>query len=68
MILYTPLDVQEIFEDEDQNEYQFVSVNHATVKLKRDPDINGYEIVHMTSTDPADYLNQDLQPGRQYYL
>ncbi|TFB23156.1 hypothetical protein E3U55_04890 [Filobacillus milosensis] len=68
MILYTPLNEQEIFEDEDTNEYQFVTHNHATLKLKRDPEQNGYQIVHMFSTDPNDYLNQELQPGVTYYL
>ncbi|SEP58989.1 YlzJ-like family protein [Piscibacillus halophilus] len=68
MILYTPLNEQEIFEDEDQSVYQFVTVNHATVKLRRDPELNGYQIVHMVSTNPADYLNSELQPGTTYYL
>ncbi|GEL75820.1 YlzJ-like family protein [Tenuibacillus multivorans] len=68
MILYTPLHEEEIFEDEDDGVYQFVNLNHATVKLKRDPDLNGYQIVHMVSTDPADYLNKDLQPGTTFYL
>ncbi|MDQ0159035.1 YlzJ-like family protein [Alkalibacillus salilacus] len=70
MIIYTPLREDEIFEtDEEEHEaYQWVNINHATLKLKRDPSSHGYEIVHMTSTNPQDYLNKRLEPGSIYYL
>ncbi|MDV2580659.1 YlzJ-like family protein [Alkalibacillus haloalkaliphilus] len=69
MIIYTPLLEQEIFEDEEQHEsFHWLNVNHATVKLRRDVENNSFEIVHMTSTNPSDYLQKHLQPGSIYYL
>ncbi|WP_188205859.1 YlzJ-like family protein [Alkalibacillus aidingensis] len=69
MIIYTPLHEEEIFEEEENHEdFRWVSVDHATVKLKKTDEINGYEIVQMTSTNPADYLKKHLEPGSIYYL
>lgn len=69
MILYTPLHEQEIFYNEDENEsFQWVTVNSATLKLKRDEELGGYQIVHMVSTNPTDYLNKNIQPGSIIYL
>ncbi len=69
MILYTPLHEQEIFDDEDEDlQFYWINVNYATLKIKRDDELNGYEIVHMCSTDPEDYLNEQLRPGTMIYL
>ncbi|GAA0461702.1 YlzJ-like family protein [Alkalibacillus silvisoli] len=69
MIIYTPLLEQEIFDEEQQHDnFYWLNVDHATVKMRRDEESNGYEIVHMTSTNPADYLKKHLQPGSIYYL
>ncbi|MGM8214527.1 YlzJ-like family protein [Bacillaceae bacterium W0354] len=69
MILYTPLHEQEIFyEEEEDDNFYWVNVDHATLKLKRDAETNGFEIVHMCSTNPSDYLNNKLRPGTIFYL
>ncbi|PKR78677.1 hypothetical protein CEY16_02660 [Halalkalibacillus sediminis] len=69
MILYTPLFEEEIFgEEESYDEFHWVTINYATLKLKRDTETNSYQIVHMNSTDPGDYLRQEFQPGVIYRI
>ncbi|MBR7552946.1 YlzJ-like family protein [Allobacillus sp. GCM10007491] len=68
MIHYTPLTYEEIFEEEKNEQTQWVSMNHMMVRVRKKADLSGYEIDQMISTDPNDYLNQQLMPGTNFYL
>ena len=68
MIHYTPLTYEEIFEEEENEQIQWVSMKHAMVKVRKKADLSGYEIDQMISTVPNDYLNQQLMPGSNFYL
>lgn len=63
MILYTPLAMEEVFlqANEDNFERTFVENNgkyYCVGKSKF-----GYQLVGITSTDPNDYLNDLFKPG-----
>ncbi|MET3682194.1 hypothetical protein ABID56_000273 [Alkalibacillus flavidus] len=69
MIIHTPLQEHDIFDEEDDfSSYYTINVNQAMLTLKRDDSNHGYQIVHMHSTNPNDYLNKRLEPGSIYYL
>ncbi|MGI6485217.1 MAG: hypothetical protein GX759_07320 [Thermoanaerobacterales bacterium] len=64
MILYTLMPREVIFDGFDkQHEYKEVEVDG--IKLLIEPlELNKAKIVRMISTDPQDYLNPNLSPGK----
>ncbi|MBB6452865.1 hypothetical protein HNQ94_001311 [Salirhabdus euzebyi] len=69
MILYTPLSEHDIFPDEEQEfeSHKWYSYQGKMLKLK-DLSDGSYEIVQMASTNPNDYLDQQLCPGNKIRL
>ncbi|MGE5390976.1 MAG: YlzJ-like family protein [Deltaproteobacteria bacterium] len=63
MIFYTPnpLDLLANQEMSDRREYRLPSGGILTTEVMED---NRVRVVSLTSTDPADYMNQELAPGR----
>lgn len=64
MIYYTPNPLDLLVNQEmtnNQREYRLPSGGILTTELLDD---NRVRVVSLTSTDPADYMNSDLAPGR----
>jgi len=64
MLLYTPLPMEVVLEGlEKAREYHEVQINNITMILERISDSES-KIVKLISTNPNDFLNPMLQPGR----
>ncbi|ELK44476.1 YlzJ-like family protein [Halobacillus sp. ACCC02827] len=63
-ILYTPLSEQDIFPPENEA-YQVILHQHEKCPLKcaKTPD-GKKQIMQILSTDPAHYMDPELQPGQ----
>ncbi|WP_181348654.1 YlzJ-like family protein [Thalassobacillus sp. CUG 92003] len=66
MILYTPLSEHDIFpaRDEDYQNVLYGSLRNCPVKVMDSGD-GHVEVVQLLSTDPQDFLDDQLQPGRK---
>lgn len=64
MILYTPLEILDIFSDSNQqkSKHKIIEID-GTKLLVEDDDTQQYRIVQLISTNPYDYLKTDFQPG-----
>lgn len=65
MILYTIVPYELIFEAEqefsnNQENFYYKGINVTVERL----DVNRYKIVGISSTDPKDYLIDEIQPGK----
>lgn len=65
MILYTIVPYEWIFEAEqefsnNQENFYYKGINVTVERL----DLNRYKIVGISSTDPKDYLIDEIQPGK----
>lgn len=63
MIIYTPLSMEDVFYNANNNtERQMISYNGKSLYCEKKAD-GSFEIVQLLSTDPQDFLNQQLSPG-----
>lgn len=61
MVLYTPLAYHDIFPEEDAA-YMYVTYQNRPLTVRQTAQ-GTYELVRLLSTDPKDYLNDELLPG-----
>ena len=66
MVLYTPLDHHDIFEEEEE-EYQ-MSMYRGRMVSSRTDEMGKQRIVRLLSTDPADYLATEFSQGKLYQM
>lgn len=64
MILYTAMPLELVLEGIDRT-YNYKEIDINGIKLVIEPiDINHGKIVRLISTNPQDYLNGELSPGK----
>ncbi len=65
MILYTPMQLELVLEGFDQTKYpEYKEIKYKGVPvLVEKTDSGEQKIVKLLSTDPADYLKQEISPG-----
>ncbi|MEG3070610.1 MAG: hypothetical protein HQP61_00730 [Peptococcaceae bacterium] len=65
MILYTPMQLELVLEGFDQTKYpEYKEIKYKGVPvLVEKTDSGEQKIVKLLSTDPADYLKQEMSPG-----
>lgn len=63
MIYYTVIPAEELFDEEEERSMVVASVKGCSVLVEPLGDGRG-RIERLLSTDPADYLSGELQPGR----
>ncbi|HQA60215.1 MAG TPA: YlzJ-like family protein [Tepidanaerobacteraceae bacterium] len=64
LILYTSMPIELVIEGMDKK-YEFKEIEIEAVKLIIEPiSVNQGKIVKLISTDPQDYLNPNLSPGK----
>lgn len=63
-VLYTIIPVTSIFEEDiDLGTYQDIIYEGIQMQVEH-INLNNFKIIRLYSTDPADYLKPDLQPGK----
>jgi hypothetical protein len=69
MVLYTVIPVESVLGEDDFELSEEIMVNISGVNALVRPDGNGYGTIdRLVSTNPDDFLNQDLAPGRTLWL
>jgi hypothetical protein len=64
MLLYTAMPLELVLDGIDRK-YNFKEIDVDGIKLIIEPiDINHGKIVRLISTNPQDYLNSELSPGK----
>ena len=61
MVHYTPLSIDEIFPQEEEN-HQLVSYQGKSLYVKKNEQ-GDLQLVQLLSTDPQDFLNSTFTPG-----
>lgn len=68
-IIYTPLPPEVVLEGMDKEYPQCQEISYNGAKLLVEPyGPDKYKIVRLISTNPRDYLRNDLQPGTEINL
>ncbi|NLW23868.1 MAG: hypothetical protein GXY91_01220 [Clostridia bacterium] len=64
-VLYTTLPLDLVLEDKSKdNEFNFQEINYNGIDMLVEPlGWHKFRIIRLYSTDPAHYLDPDLQPG-----
>ena len=64
MIFYTPLQLEEVFVNPEEEQAERAYVSHGGKMLYVDKFPNGeYMLTQLVSTNPNDYLNDHYRPG-----
>lgn len=64
-IIYTPYPLDMILEEKDKKEqFNFQNINYQGIDMQVEPlGWNKFRVIRLYSTDPQDFLNDELQPG-----
>lgn len=68
-IIYTPLPIEMVLDGIDKEYPQYKEIDYGGAKLLVEPSGGDkYRIIRLLSTNPMDYLRNELQPGTEINL